>query len=389
MSASLDHPVPSRIIPHDSICTDPVAWQTLYFIFVALAACTATQPCGRVLGMSQKYTMYLRISPLFCIADALLILLFPLFDICGDGKSPKAAFHELLWARFDEEEQERYVTDGNRAKKKAAVFRWIWFTLGGLPPFLKLLAMRGVPGSKAIGIMFTVSFIVTEIALAIHYRSTRQIELPLREDYIRNQRYHQDELPFTSFCTHLSWITFFWCSSVAVLDRQIFGIIENRSRWDVYGNIMYSGMMLIFYMTFTGIFLVCVFFIWTTEEGLDCKTLRAFSIKCAATCMCGIPIVLLVNFMYHQSESELPRPWYVVLLFPFCIGNLLVYAAGEACSMNWAKYVRHEAWDQDAFQDLMLSNMFVTYNILGPVVWFYYMFDPQGTANAQWTSAFG
>lgn len=111
MPISLNRTSPNAIMFSNSMSIDPAAWQTLYFIFIALAPCTATQPCSRILGMLQNYTMYLRTSPIFCMADALFILLFPLFTSCCTKRSLKALFHDLLRARFDEEEQETSNTD--------------------------------------------------------------------------------------------------------------------------------------------------------------------------------------------------------------------------------------------------------------------------------------
>lgn len=71
----------------------------------------------------------------------------------------------LLQNRFSDTsaDGELHSENGIRAIEKMTWLRWLFFVLGTLRSAIKLMAMSGVPWTKALGMMFLSSFLLVEI----------------------------------------------------------------------------------------------------------------------------------------------------------------------------------------------------------------------------------
>jgi hypothetical protein len=53
--------------------------------------------------------------------------------------------------------------DGRKSLRKWRWLRWVMFALGGAPAAVKLAAFKGVPFTKAVGMIWVISWVVVEI----------------------------------------------------------------------------------------------------------------------------------------------------------------------------------------------------------------------------------
>jgi hypothetical protein len=108
----------------------------------------------------------MRSSPLICIADAISIPLNLLITKLRLKLPWSACLTTLIHSRFGtEKEGETW-----KALKFTTPLRWIFFILGPLGPGIKMLSMDGIPWSKTWGLMFLVSFSVTELLVVLAWK---------------------------------------------------------------------------------------------------------------------------------------------------------------------------------------------------------------------------
>jgi WD40 repeat protein len=128
-----------------------------------------TQPSGRTCGVAEQYRTYLRSSPIFCAIDA-IALVVRLSIYLLRGKSFFEALLTVRRTRFDDN-QDVSFDGGFQGLERLTWVRWLIFSFGTLPQVIKLLALHGVPWTKAWGIMFFASFLVLEIFSSALYLS--------------------------------------------------------------------------------------------------------------------------------------------------------------------------------------------------------------------------
>jgi hypothetical protein len=117
------------------------------------------QPCGRVCGISSRYSTYVRSSPFFCAADSLSIIVRLLVTSLTLGISPRTALSLLMQRRFDDVRP----MDDLTAAKYATWLRWLYFVLGPLPMGIKLASFQGTPWTQGFGFIFVGSFALVEL----------------------------------------------------------------------------------------------------------------------------------------------------------------------------------------------------------------------------------
>lgn len=127
-------------------------------------------PSGRVLSISDGYRVYLRSSPIISFLDALAFLLRILVTPCILPVSLHQALHMTIRARYKNTEDES--AEGLQALQKQTWLRWIFFIVGTLGPAIKLMAIEGVPWTKAWGLAFLFALLVIEAAALVARRST-------------------------------------------------------------------------------------------------------------------------------------------------------------------------------------------------------------------------
>jgi len=108
----------------------------------------------------------MRSSPLICIADAISIPLNLLILKLRLKLPWSACLTTLIHSRFGAEKE----GEAWKAWKFTTPLRWFFFILGPLGPGIKMLSMDGIPWSKIWGLMFLVSFSVTELLVVLAWK---------------------------------------------------------------------------------------------------------------------------------------------------------------------------------------------------------------------------
>jgi hypothetical protein len=133
-----------------------------------------SQPSSRICGFPAKYHTYLRSSPLFCLADSLSILMhLILYLITFQFKD---GIHLLIQQRFSKgdyedagEDVDETKEEGIQAIEKLTWLRWIFFVFGTLGSGIKLMAIEGIPWTKAFGAIFLFSFMMVEVLVILSW----------------------------------------------------------------------------------------------------------------------------------------------------------------------------------------------------------------------------
>jgi hypothetical protein len=86
------------------------------------------------------------------------ITLSVLYSIFYLGISPRLAIDLLVYYRYKDCDED----NGLKALRKWHWLRWAMFALGGAQPAIKLAAFKGLPVTKAVGMTWTVSWVVLE-----------------------------------------------------------------------------------------------------------------------------------------------------------------------------------------------------------------------------------
>jgi hypothetical protein len=71
--------------------------------------------------------------------------------------------------RFGDDEKNEVGEEGIQAIEKLTFIRWLFFIFGTLGPGIKLMAMKGVPWTKAWGAMFLLSFLLVEFLVVLSW----------------------------------------------------------------------------------------------------------------------------------------------------------------------------------------------------------------------------
>ncbi|CAO2650126.1 Nn.00g014180.m01.CDS01 [Neocucurbitaria sp. VM-36] len=365
--------------------TDPVAWQTIYFILVALGACTAAQPSGRVAGIPSRYAMYLRVSPFVCVADIVSTPLYIAWNCIIHGTPAKTLLGHLLDYRFDEdgEDGNQSLEESVQTARKVAVFRWLWFVFSGLLPAIKLIAMAGVPVSKVWAIMLLASFVSVEVLISLQQRRV-EIQCTRLDD-----RRHSPGKDFflCSICTAiLMQVTTFSWANAAVLDIMILG--PGALSGDITTKVMISYFLLFYeaiVVVIPAFFLYDYYFRLTFRRSVRGRACSGILVHLLAGCW----VLLGTGSSYILSQIAFHQPWYPRTLVPFWLAVVALTATFEWIKRRWPKvadYVLpdtdYNAWNTFAFTFLLL-------HVFVPLAWYAVAFNSRGTYTASWTSVFG
>ena len=142
-----------------------------------LAISTMTQPCGKVCGLPNRYSTYMRSSPLICLADTLSILIHFTTAAIGLSMTFETSLVILIKERFD---KDRESDNAIRNIQQLTWLRYLFFAIGTLPPAIKMIAMQGIPWTKTWAIMYLTSFLATEILVLLSWKrvSTTDVHWP-------------------------------------------------------------------------------------------------------------------------------------------------------------------------------------------------------------------
>lgn len=143
----------------------PVSWHVIIWVLLTLAISSMSQPAGRILHTPRKYRLYLCSSPLICATEALSLFSGLTFAYYMLDISLVDAARFVVRDRFYHISKEE--TEIAEWPERSSLQRWIFFIIGTLPAFIKLLSLSGLPWSKAWGLMFGFSYLVIEIVMML------------------------------------------------------------------------------------------------------------------------------------------------------------------------------------------------------------------------------
>ena len=151
-----------------------VSWQSIFWAPVPIALNSMIQPCGSSTpSMPPGLGFPLRVSPVFCLCNALL-LLSQLIKHAGRTKSAQEALSMVARKRYlSPRSCSERPSSGPEALQENYVFRASGFVLGALPQAIKLYGCVGLLWTKVWVSMLLLSFAVLEIfvTLVMHRES--------------------------------------------------------------------------------------------------------------------------------------------------------------------------------------------------------------------------
>ena len=159
---------------------DEVRWQVAWWALVPLALGAMSQPCGHVLGHRKlNYRFYIRASPIICVVD---MLHFLGHVVWGSRLKPT----ELV-PSFKRQIQKRFSGDDGKydleRAESSTLIRLALTIVGGIPcQTIKLVAMEGIPWTKAWALMFFVSIVLGEVLILAARRTTTVAARNMDED---------------------------------------------------------------------------------------------------------------------------------------------------------------------------------------------------------------
>ncbi|OCK92637.1 uncharacterized protein K441DRAFT_176153 [Cenococcum geophilum 1.58] len=140
-----------------------LSWASAYWALLPLGVNTMLQPSGKVCGFHASLSSYLRSSPIVCVADATLIVIFRFPFYCMRD-APGVAAKKVLVARGAESTPSCWGS--LQFLDNTPIPRSIGFcpaALGLLSQFIKLASVKGIDWTLTWACFYVVDFVVMEI----------------------------------------------------------------------------------------------------------------------------------------------------------------------------------------------------------------------------------
>lgn len=151
------------------MANDELSWQTAFWCLAAVALNAMSQPAGSTLGLPDKYSFYIRSSPVVCLGH----ISYTVYQIFSGARSYQSFSASLeMWKdiRFED------TTSGEDNKfesfRKSTLVRLVLFVLGALLPALKIYACKRIPWTQTTCSIYLTCFALDE-ALLLACRLTR------------------------------------------------------------------------------------------------------------------------------------------------------------------------------------------------------------------------
>jgi hypothetical protein len=301
------------------------------------------------------------------------------------------ALETTLRARYKDIED---TNESLRSLQKQTWLRWLFFIIGTLGPSIKLMAMEGVPWTKAWGIMYFFAFLVIEAAALIARRS------PIPWIYASLPGFRTSAVGVAEklvgmevllFCIGvLAHYAILCWAFVDIWKFPLSGYPKVFSRDQVVAEWVVTISQILTMASFP----IALFFNWRKHYS------PAYVAKWIPRALFTfVQWLLLYNWYFygtHPVAVDHPYMWIVVLLFSWstflCIpvfiwileslcglipglGDTLLVAPGE---------------DSLSVDDYAVGALiFFIANILVTVLWYCLRYNPEGTVNLGWTGGFG
>jgi hypothetical protein len=307
--------------------------------------------------------------------------------------------------------------------RKDTFYRWLAFLFGGLLPTIKLVALIGLPTSKACGLMFSVSFVVIEM-LIVASGGTRNNSSQRRDVSTVPNPTSKWTLNHTfravTVLGILTQILIFLWAATGILDRVVFGFNDNarygitengpngsHTHWyysntgrkrDIFFEFYWDRSHIGFAMT---VFVGCLLFhrVFPTHINHRRKLVKAGLGVFLIIYIIGFPLYGTYKIWWNRRIQN--RAWYPLLLFPFGMIISALYFILDMFNRllpKVAKYLLPEKSKSVALLtgsgtveevSRILAVIFFFLHVLISLFWFAYVFNPRFTYNTGWTAVFG
>ncbi|OCK80005.1 hypothetical protein K432DRAFT_393410 [Lepidopterella palustris CBS 459.81] len=138
-----------------------ISWRSILSILIPLALAVVMQPSGKVCGYPRHLQMYLRSSPVICVADVLSVL-FRILVCILDGMPTSEAVQFTLATRFADTKRKGQPSLIPQGPSLYTFLRWLLFIAGAVPQAHLLLFTSGVLWAEVWGYMYLLCFGVFE-----------------------------------------------------------------------------------------------------------------------------------------------------------------------------------------------------------------------------------
>ena len=355
--------------------------------------------------------------------------------------SPKSLVREIVDFRFDEAVEEgKEGTIGNPQNgagedipseaqgaanvlteiRQGTFYRWLAFLFGGLLPTIKLVALIGVPTSKAWGLMFSGSFVVIEMLIVFsggnRERNSQSSEVNTGPYPLSKWTLNRAFRAITVVGIITQFAIFIWIAA-GLMDRLAFGFNDNagvgvsvngsEAQWSY--SIKRSSRHIFFD------------FLWDrSQTGLATTQLLGGLLfhriflrhinhpqNLVRVGLAGYFMIYILGsplYTTYQIQRNIEfqnAAMYPLLLLPFWLIISALYFLLDLSNRflpNVAKYVLPEkpkttspSTEPENLADTfrMLAVMFFFLQLILPLLWYAYIFNPRFTYNAKWTAVFG
>ena len=154
---------------------DTVPWQMFFWALVALAVTSMSQPSFLNRYIRESLLYFARSSPYVCIAEALDLMLR--VGVYRSLKLPLRDSIAMARERFNNEPRHKAEDDTGRS----ILVTWLLFFIAALGPAGKLLAMHGIPGTKATACLYLIGLVIRAAVDAVPKRKNEKEAPPAGE----------------------------------------------------------------------------------------------------------------------------------------------------------------------------------------------------------------
>lgn len=352
-----------------------------------------------------RYWIYLRCSPIICIADCLSIVIrLTVYGSVVLARVVPISFrdrlHLVVHNRFighSEDDEAEGVAEVGRM----TWLRWLFFIFGTLTPAIKLLSFTGMPWTKAWGVMFLVSFLIVEILVVLSWIGGRRGS-PLHENLdpaklisIKARLNALDRILFLlASITHALLLLCIAGDLWPNVDNELSEYSERR-RGPLRRMIVHGGAATTKSSLVVLIFTVPLFAYFAVSEyrkGSIGKAvyLTLYSLLLAMASGCYIIITvgfnkwLMIDIVCVLGSIILAFALYTILgvlcsEYRTVAENLMLTSIDEDQS--------HPPNETDRDGRLVLVSFL--YTVVFCMLWYAFRYDPTGTVNPKWTGVFG
>lgn len=349
--------------------SNQVSWQSAFWALVPIALNSMCQPCGKIFGLPSKYGFYLSSSPIVCVVNA-LELVFKLLWRFGSTRSAVAAANLTADEIFEDVESSGRP-DGLAQLQEIWQVRVIIFACG-MPQFIKLYAMAGIPRTKTCASLYFSSFLTIEFIM-IWLKCYRLSPSSKRQN---NRKNHFS--PYEFFRTFAMFITIS-SSSVA--------FIGTAFKLATGSNLSHTSLLVNWAIWGFGIhFLVGRS---SKKSGLESWHSVFYLCLLTFTIFGGILYIMPVDWTTIKLFDNVFRldgeggPRKAVFLFVPFLAFLFYFS-----------YLTHFLGTREAFRESPKIQhcafiAFMLLHLLAAIFLYIFKYDPQGTYKPDWTNNLG